>query len=147
MPSYKTTYDLPPGVTSHVVKEEHVEYGFIGMFQNLKYEYRADIRDRAALEHTFRQKFEALNRVHLSDGEFGVDDAELYARALNLLSHGKHDIYQPAKMVENVQLFRQILDAFLGRCGFALPDIFERAASRPIRVAAPRTTLIHYTRA
>jgi len=137
MRSDKTTYDLPPGVVSHVVKEERVEYGFIGIFQNLKYEYRADIRDRAALEPTFRQKFEALNHVYLSDGEFGVDDAELYARALNLLSHGKYDIHQPAKMVENKQLFRQILDAFLGRYKFALPDIFERDAFRPTRVAAP----------
>ena len=38
--------------------------------QHLKYQYRADICDRASLEHNFREKFEALNRVHLSDGEF-----------------------------------------------------------------------------
>jgi len=70
MPSSKTPYDLPPGATPLVVKEEHVEYGFIGKLQNLKYDYRADIRDRAALERNFREKFEALNRVRLSDGEF-----------------------------------------------------------------------------
>jgi len=70
MPSPKTTYDLPSGATSLVVKEEQVEYGFIGKLQSLKYEYRADIRDRASLERNFREKFEALNRVHLSDGEF-----------------------------------------------------------------------------
>lgn len=37
---------------------------------DLKYIYRPDIRDRAALEKNFREKFEALNRVTLTDGEF-----------------------------------------------------------------------------
>ncbi|MBK6718109.1 MAG: type I restriction endonuclease subunit R [Burkholderiales bacterium] len=70
MPSSKSAYDPSPGAPSPVVKEEHIEYGFIGKLQGLKYEYRPDIRDRAALERNFREKFEALNRVHLSDGEF-----------------------------------------------------------------------------
>lgn len=70
MPSSHLTYALPTGAPSPVVREEHIEYGFIGKLQNLKYEYRADIRDRASLERNFREKFEALNRVHLSDGEF-----------------------------------------------------------------------------
>ena len=50
MPSSKSAHDLPSGATSHVVREEQIEYGFIGKLQGLKYEYRADIRDRAALE-------------------------------------------------------------------------------------------------
>ena len=70
MSSSKLTYSLPSGAPSPVVKEEHIEYGFIGKLQNLKYEYRVDIRDRVSLERNFREKFEALNRVHLSDGEF-----------------------------------------------------------------------------
>ena len=61
----------------------------------------------------------------------GVDDEVLYARALNLLSHGKYDIYQPTEMGDdNKRLFRQILDAFLGRYEFAMPDIFERPAAK-----------------
>lgn len=36
----------------------------------MKYEYRADIRDRVTLEKNFRDKFEASNRVNLTDGEF-----------------------------------------------------------------------------
>ena len=64
------TYDQPANKQSHVVKEEQIEYGFISKLQGLKYEYRQDIRDRAALESNFREKFEALNRVKLSDGEF-----------------------------------------------------------------------------
>lgn len=70
MPSSKFTYDQLPGTSPQAVKEDQIEYGFIGKLQSLKYEYRPDIRDRASLERNFREKFEALNRVKLSDGEF-----------------------------------------------------------------------------
>lgn len=70
MPPSNFTYDPPANRPSHVVKEEQIEYGFIGKLQGLKYEHRADIRDRASLERNFREKFEALNRLKLSDGEF-----------------------------------------------------------------------------
>lgn len=61
----------------------------------------------------------------------GLDDAELFARALNLLSHGKYDIYQPNEMVDdNKQLFGEILDAFLNRYEFTLPDVFAQPASK-----------------
>ncbi len=63
---YANTSESP----AKAVKEEQIEYGFIGKLQGLKYEYRPDIRDRAALERNFREKFEALNRVNLSDAEF-----------------------------------------------------------------------------
>ena len=59
----------PPSSVPHlvpVVREEQIEYGFIGKLQNLKYEYRADIRDRASLERNFRETSEALNRGHLT---------------------------------------------------------------------------------
>ena len=55
----------------NIVKEADVEYGFVGKLQDLKYTYRKDIRDINALELNFRQKFEALNRVKLTDTEFG----------------------------------------------------------------------------
>jgi len=55
---------------SQSVREDHIEYGFIGTLQKLKYEYRRDITDRASLEKNFREKFEALNRVRLTDSEF-----------------------------------------------------------------------------
>jgi hypothetical protein len=61
----------------------------------------------------------------------GLEDADLFSRALNLLSHGKYDIYQPSEMVDdNKVLFKQILEAFLGRYEFVLPDIFDRPAQR-----------------
>jgi len=51
--------------TEHLIERE-----LIAKLEDLKYAYRSDIRDRAALEQNFREKFEALNRVHLTDSEF-----------------------------------------------------------------------------
>jgi type I restriction enzyme R subunit len=52
-------------------KEYNIEEDFINsLVKNLKYTYRPDIRDRASLEKNFREKFETLNRVHLTDNEF-----------------------------------------------------------------------------
>ena len=50
--------------------EQKIEQSFIDRLTGLKYEYRSDITDRAALEKNFRDKFEALNRVRLTDAEF-----------------------------------------------------------------------------
>jgi type I restriction enzyme R subunit len=41
----------------------------IKKLRDLKYDYRENIRDRASLEKNFREKFESLNRVNLTDGE------------------------------------------------------------------------------
>jgi hypothetical protein len=51
-------------------------------------------------------------------------DEGLHARALNLLSHGKYSLYEPREMLEdNKELFREILDGFLERYAFALPEL------------------------
>ncbi len=50
--------------------ENQTEQGLIKKLQDLKYSYRPDIRDRDALEKNFREKFEDLNRVQLTDAEF-----------------------------------------------------------------------------
>jgi type I restriction enzyme R subunit len=50
--------------------ERVLEREMISKLQELKYTYREDIRDRASLEKNFREKFEALNRVRLTDSEF-----------------------------------------------------------------------------
>jgi type I restriction enzyme R subunit len=50
--------------------ERDLEKAFLVKLASLKYEYRPDIRDRASLESNFRKKFEALNRVTFTDGEF-----------------------------------------------------------------------------
>tara|TARA_R110002072_G_scaffold62355_2_gene156199 strand:+ start:422 stop:3382 length:2961 start_codon:yes stop_codon:yes gene_type:complete len=53
-----------------MTKEQQIEEELIERLSDLKYTYRKDIRDREALELNFRQKFEALNRVKLTDTEF-----------------------------------------------------------------------------
>ncbi len=50
--------------------ENLIERELIAKLEDLKYVYRNDIRDRAALERNFREKFEVLNRVHLTNAEF-----------------------------------------------------------------------------
>lgn len=50
--------------------ERGLEEALVAKLQDLKYEHRPDIRDRATLERNFREKFEALNRVKLTEAEF-----------------------------------------------------------------------------
>lgn len=65
-PNAKSPHDTPAAV----LREDGIEYGFIGRLQGLKYEYRPDITNRATLETNVREKFEALNRVRLTESEF-----------------------------------------------------------------------------
>jgi len=52
------------------------------------------------------------------------DNRALFNRALNLLSHGKYAIHEPTRMGEdNQDLFRQILNDFIARFQFDLPEI------------------------
>jgi wobble nucleotide-excising tRNase len=54
----------------------------------------------------------------------GIEDEVLFARALNLLSHGKYSAYEPKEMGEDTkQLFQNILTAFLKRYQFDLPEL------------------------
>jgi type I restriction enzyme R subunit len=78
-----------------VVREDTIEYGVIGTLQGLKYTYRPDIRDRAALEKNFRDKFEALNRVRLTDSEF--------ARLLDEIVTA--DVFTAAKTLREINAF------------------------------------------
>ena len=50
--------------------EHLIEKDLIHKLTDLKYANRPDIRDRVSLEANFRKKFEELNRVNLTDGEF-----------------------------------------------------------------------------
>jgi type I restriction enzyme R subunit len=50
--------------------ERQLEDELVAKLVGLKYEHRPDIRDRATLEKNFRDKFNALNKVRLTDGEF-----------------------------------------------------------------------------
>lgn len=56
----------------------------------------------------------------------GMDDEVLYARALNLLSHGKYSVFEPKEMGEdNKILFQRILSGFLDRYKFDLPELLS----------------------
>lgn len=56
----------------------------------------------------------------------GMDDDVLFARALNLLSHGKYSIYEPVEMnMDNKELFKRILQSFLDKYQFQLPKLLK----------------------
>ena len=67
-----------------------------------------------------------------SDCIHGVDDEVLYSRALNLLSHGKYSVYEPVEMSrDNKDLFKNILQAFLEKYRFELPELLAEKARLP----------------
>lgn len=53
-----------------IKNERQIELDLIEKLRDLKYTHRTDICDRATLEANFREKFESLNRVKLTDSEF-----------------------------------------------------------------------------
>lgn len=95
MPAYSDSnypqHKAPPSL----LREDGIEYGFIGTLQKLKYEYRKDITDRASLEKNFREKFESLNRVRLTDAEF--------ARLLDEIV--SPDVFTAAKTLREINAF------------------------------------------
>lgn len=77
-----------------MTKEHQIEQRLIAKLEELKYSYRPDIRDKDALKQNFREKFEALNRVHLTDSEFArlhdeIITADVFAAAQALREKGK----------------------------------------------------------
>ena len=69
------------------LNESEIEKSLINKLEELKYLYRKDIRDKASLEQNFREKFEALNKVQLTDSEFAL----LKSKIINA------DVFQAAK--------------------------------------------------
>lgn len=70
--------------------ESQIENSFIQkLTADLKYVYRGDIHDRQSLERNFREKFQALNKVHLTDAEFTrlmeeLTNSDVYASSKRL---------------------------------------------------------------
>ncbi len=64
------SYNFSENEKPSVVREADLERELIDKLESLKYTIRHDIRDRSSLEKNFREHFEALNRVKLTDGEF-----------------------------------------------------------------------------
>jgi type I restriction enzyme R subunit len=76
--------------------EQIIEQALIEKLGNLKYIYREDIRDRITLEKNFREKFETLNRVHLTDAEFTrlldqIITPDVFAAAQHLRAHNSFE--------------------------------------------------------
>ena len=72
-----------------MIRERQIEGIFIQKLKDLKYSYRPDINNRATLEQNFREKFERLNRVHLTDSEFNrlledITDSDVFLSSKRL---------------------------------------------------------------
>jgi hypothetical protein len=89
------TYSQDSDSRPHSVSEQSIEDQFIGKLRDLKYTDRPDIHDRASLEKNFREKFEALNRVRLTDAEF--------ARLLEEIV--TPDVFTAAKTLRQINAF------------------------------------------
>ena len=77
--------------------EKQIESAFIEKLEDLKYTYRDDIRDKASLEANFKQHFEKLNRVKLSDSEFArLRDSIITA-----------DVFTAAKTLREINTFKR----------------------------------------
>ena len=77
--------------------EQEIENDLIARLEAQKYTYRPDIRDNAALEQNFREKFAALNRVNLTDSEF--------ARLRNQIIQA--DVFTAAKILRERNTFQR----------------------------------------
>ena len=77
--------------------EQQIELDLIAKLGDLKYTYRPDIRDRTALEANFRAKFEALNRVRLTDSEFQRLRDSIVT----------DDVYNAAQTLRNINSFER----------------------------------------
>ena len=80
-----------------MIKENTIEKNFIKQLSELKYTYRPDIVDRKTLEQNFREKFETLNRVRLTDNEFARLREEIISP----------DVFSASKKLREKQYFER----------------------------------------
>jgi type I restriction enzyme R subunit len=78
-------------------KENQIEENLIEQLKGLKYIHRPDIVDRKSLEQNFKTKFEALNRVRLSDNEFLRLREEII----------EPDVFKASKLLRERQYFQR----------------------------------------
>lgn len=87
-----------------------------------------NILEKSASFHGFNN-FSACIKQEKND-----PDGILYARIINILSHGNYSLYEPQEMLEeNKNYFKEILDHFLSRYPFN-PELFAEV-SEEIRTA------------
>lgn len=80
-----------------MISEKQIEESFINKLKDLKYTYRDDIRDKASLEANFREHFQRLNKVNLSDSEFARLREEIITA----------DVFTAAKKLRETNTFRR----------------------------------------
>ncbi|MEA5257295.1 type I restriction endonuclease subunit R [Arcicella aquatica] len=78
-------------------KENLIEDNLIEQLKGLKYIHRHDIIDRKSLEQNFKTKFEALNRVRLSENEFLRLREEII----------ETDVFKASKLLRERQYFQR----------------------------------------
>ncbi|MBB6003871.1 type I restriction endonuclease subunit R [Arcicella rosea] len=78
-------------------RENQIEENLIEQLKGLKYFYRYDIIDRKSLEQNFKTKFEALNRVRLSENEFLRLREEII----------EPDVFRASKLLRERQYFQR----------------------------------------
>lgn len=80
-----------------MTNENQLEENLIKQLIDLKFTHRFDIVDRKTLEKNFREKFEALNRVKLTDSEFLRLREEII----------EPDVFVASKMLRERQYFQR----------------------------------------
>ncbi len=78
-------------------QENKIENSLIEKLTDLKYTHRDDIHDRESLERNFREKFQTLNRVNLTDSEF----ARLRDEIIN------PDVFGSSKRLREINTFKR----------------------------------------
>src|SRR5690554_3553647 len=80
-----------------MAKENQIEAQLVQQLTELKYNHRPDIVDRKTLEQNFKAKFEALNRVNLTDSEFLRLREEII----------EPDVFRASKLLRERQYFQR----------------------------------------
>jgi len=80
-----------------MTSERRIEESLINKLKDLKYTYRDDIRDKVSLEENFKEHFQRLNKVNLSDSEFARLRDEI------IIS----DVFTAAKTLREINTFRR----------------------------------------
>lgn len=80
-----------------MTSERRIEESLINKLKDLKYTYRDDIRDKVSLEANFKEHFQRLNKVNLSDSEFARLRDEIITA----------DVFTAAKTLREINTFRR----------------------------------------
>jgi type I restriction enzyme R subunit len=78
-------------------QENNIENDFIRKLEELGYQYRPDIKDNTTLNQNFREKFEGLNHVKLTNNEF--------KRILEQII--KPDVFKTSKILRETHTFER----------------------------------------